>query len=161
MDAELYNQSYELVNDPDVFISIYNDNREEFRFTMDRRGLQYTLQAGYFPEGNYTYRASTTYNNEELTFNGSFSIQPVQLEMYNLTADRSVLESLASNRNGEVVLPDAMSTLPDRIKARQDVKPVAYAQSVTQPLLMMKWLFFLLFFLAALEWFLRRFWGGY
>ncbi|HPG05516.1 MAG: hypothetical protein KDC59_01140 [Saprospiraceae bacterium] len=161
MDAELYNQSYELVNDPDVFISIYNEKREEFRFTMDRRGLQYTLQAGYFPEGNYTYRATTTYNNEELTFNGSFSIQPVQLEMYNLTADRSVLESLAGNRNGKVVLPDAINTLSEQIKARQDVKPVAYAQSVTQPLLMIKWLFFILFALATIEWFLRRFWGGY
>ncbi|MEZ4898444.1 MAG: hypothetical protein R2806_16520, partial [Saprospiraceae bacterium] len=161
MDAELYNESYELINDPDAFISIFNAKGEEFRFTMDRRNQQYTLQAGFFPEGNYTYRASTTYQNENLTFTGSFSIQPVQLEMYNLTADRSVLEALARNRNGTVILPSTLNSLADQIRARQDVKPVAYAQSVTQPLLMIKWLFFILFFLAALEWFLRRFWGGY
>ena len=161
MDAELYNESYELINDPDAFISIFNAKGEEFRFTMDRRNQQYTLQAGFFPEGNYTYRASTTYQNENLTFTGSFSIQPVQLEMYNLTADRSVLEALARNRNGTVILTSTLNSLADQIRARQDVKPVAYAQSVTQPLLMIKWLFFILFFLAALEWFLRRFWGGY
>ena len=161
MDAELYNESYELINDPDAFISIFNAKGEEFRFTMDRRNQQYTLQAGFFPEGNYTYRASTTYQNENLTFTGSFSIQPVQLEMYNLTANRSVLEALARNRNGTVILTSTLNSLADQIRARQDVKPVAYAQSVTQPLLMIKWLFFILFFLAALEWFLRRFWGGY
>lgn len=161
LDAELYNASYELINDPDVTVSIYNEAGEEFPFTFDRVQNFYTLNAGLFPVGNYRYVARTTDNNQQLTFNGRFSIQPIQLESYNTTADHGMLRILANHRNGQMIYPNQVNELASTIRNRADVKPVVYSNVRTQSLLNIRWVALILIFLLALEWFLRRFWGGY
>ena len=161
MNAELYNASYELINSPDVFVSIYNEEGEEFPFTFDRIQNYYTLNSGLFPVGNYRYVANTTDNNQRLTFNGKFSIQPIQLESYNTTADHGMLRVLSNHREGALVYPQEVSQLASIITNRSDVKPIVYNNVQTQSLLNLRWILFILTILLALEWFFRRFWGGY
>ncbi|MEZ4899269.1 MAG: hypothetical protein R2806_20660 [Saprospiraceae bacterium] len=142
MDAELYNESYELINDPDAFISIFNAKGKVSVYHGSAE-ISSIPASGIFSGRKLYLPGFHDPPNENLTFTGSFSIQPVQLEMYNrpLTAPSS--EALARNRNGTVILPSTLNSLADQIReTHQDVKPVAYAQSVTQPLLMIKWLFY-------------------
>ena len=161
MNAELYNASYELINSPDVFVSIYNEAGEEFPFTFDRTQDYYSLNAGLFPVGNYRYVAQTTDNSQQLTFNGKFSIQPIQLESYNTTADHGILRILARHRDGELVYPQEVGQLAEIIKNRADVKPIVYSNVQTQSVLNLRWILFLIAILLTIEWFLRRYWGGY
>ena len=74
--AELYNDNYELINTPDVFIKIRNQNREEFDYSFNSSGDSYALQIGRFPEGNYTWSASTDVNVVRLTHDVRFLVQP-------------------------------------------------------------------------------------
>ena len=57
--AELYNNSYELINDPDVRVILTNADGKQFPYTMNKNGRAYALSAGILPVGNYNFKATT------------------------------------------------------------------------------------------------------
>ena len=159
--AELYNDNYELISTPDVFIKIRNQDKQEFDFTFNTSGESYALQIGRFPEGSYTYVANTELNGVKLTHEGKFVVQPVQLESIASTADHGLLRQLASQNGGSFVYPDQMAQLADQLLSNDSIKPVLYSSTQTRPLIHLKWLCLLLLTALTLEWFLRRYYGGY
>ncbi|MCB0563973.1 MAG: VWA domain-containing protein [Phaeodactylibacter sp.] len=159
-DAELYNESFELVNEPDARLVITDGAGKEFNFTFNRVGEDYRLNAGILPVGNYSFQASTSYNGENLTYSGQFSVQPIQLESYEATANHGLLRLLSEKYGGQLVYPADLASIADMIRQRE-VKPVIYETSRTQPVINLKWLFFALLGLLTVEWFFRRYFGGY
>ena len=161
MDAELYNDSYELINDPDVSVVITNSDGKDFPFTFNKVNSAYRLNAGIFPVGNYSYRASTFYAGSELSYTGQFSVQPVQKEIYETTADHTILQLLSDKFGGAMLYPAQINNLASQIVEKGNVKPVIYQTSKTRSVINLKWIFFLLLFLLSLEWFMRRYNGAY
>lgn len=159
--AELYNDNYELTNDPDVSMVVRNRDGKEFAYTFNRLGKGYTLNAGILPVGNYTFRASTSFNGQSLSFDGKFSVRPIQLELFESTANHAVLRQLSQKFGGETLFPADMASIAEKIKNKETVKPVVYSTSKTSPLINLKWIFALLAGLLAAEWFLRRYFGAY
>ncbi len=159
--AELYNDNYELVNTPDVALSVRNAEGKEFLYTFNKKGNAYALNAGILPVGNYTFRATTSLNNRALSYDGRFSVQPIQLEYFATTANHSLLRQLSAQYGGEMVYPDDLLAIADKIKQAPTIKPVIYQSTQTTPLIHFKWVFFLLVLLLTLEWFLRRYFGAY
>jgi hypothetical protein len=159
--AELYNDNYELTNDPDVAMSVRNRDGKEFTYTFNKLGKAYSLNAGILPVGSYTYKASTNFNGQPLTYEGRFSVQPIQLELFETTANHAVLRTLSTKFGGETVYADQVSGIVEKIKSNQTVKPVIYQTTSTNPLINLKWIFALLAFLLTAEWFLRRYFGAY
>lgn len=160
-DAELYNDSYERVNTPEVSLTVYNAAGKAFPFVMNRTSNAYTLNAGFLPIGKYTYEASTTYNNTPYKASGSFSVVAIQLETLQTAANHSLLFSLAQQFGGEVVYPDSVSTLLQQIKTKEEIKPVLYNTYKTQPIINLRWLLAAIIAFLGLEWFLRKYLGGY
>jgi hypothetical protein len=159
--AELYNDNYELVNDPDVAMSIRNSGGKEFTYTFNKLGKAYSLNAGILPVGNYTFKATTNFNGQSLIYEGKFSVRPIELELFEMTANHAVLRQLSAKYGGETVFPAQMASIAEKIKANQTVKPVIYQTTKTNPLINLKWIFALLALLLAAEWFLRRYFGAY
>ncbi len=159
--AELYNDNYELTNVPDVAMSVRNPQGKEFLYTFNKLGNAYTLNAGIFPTGNYTFRATTNFNNQSLVYEGRFSVQPIQLELFETTANHAVLRQLSHQYGGETVYAANLASIAERIKAKGNVKPVIYQSTKTNPLINLKWIFLLLAVLLSVEWFLRRYFGAY
>lgn len=160
-DAELYNESYELINEPDVSVVIIDSEGRDFNFTFNKAANAYTLSAGNFPVGNYTFKGTVFSGGQQLVATGQFSVQPIQLEMYQTTADHGLLRLLSSEYGGRLVYPDQLSALPELIEQQGTAKPVVYQSSKTRSVINLKWIFFLLAGLLSLEWFLRRYFGGY
>ncbi|MFK7809248.1 MAG: hypothetical protein AB8F74_15700 [Saprospiraceae bacterium] len=160
-DAELYNNSYELVNEPDATITISNEEGKNYNFTFNKKNKAYDLNAGLFPVGNYTFKGSVMSSGEQLTYNGQFSVQPIQLEVYETTADHGLLRLLSEKYGGEMVAPNNMRTIAEKVKAKQSVKPTVYQTTKTRSVINLKWIFFVLLTLLTLEWFLRRYFGAY
>jgi hypothetical protein len=159
-DAELYNESYELVNEPDVSLTITNNKGKDFNYTFNKTAKGYSLSAGVFPAGNYRYRGAVTYNGQNLTFDGQFSIQPIQLEIYETSADHAMLRRLSQEFGGQVFYQNQLGALGDSLLAK-DIKPVIYSTNRTRSVINLKWIFFLLVGMLSLEWFLRRYFGAY
>lgn len=159
--GELYNDSYELINTPEVAIRIRNAEGDEFDYSFNTSGEAYALQIGRFPESSYSWTASTDLNGIRLTHDGRFVVQPVQLEALETTADHGLLRQLASQYGGEMIYADQIDQLSERILADESIKPVLYSSTQTRPLIHLKWLCLILLTALCLEWFLRRFYGGY
>ena len=159
-DAELYNQNFELVNEPDASLVLTNDDGRDFNFTFNKAGNAYTLSAGILPVGNYRYTGNVFANGENLKYNGQFSVQPVQLEAFNTTADHGLLRLLAQEYGGEMVYPSNLAALATTLTTK-DIKPVLYQTTKTRSIINLKWIFFLILGLLSLEWFGRRYHGAY
>lgn len=159
-DAELYNESFELINEPDVRLTITNADRKEFNYTFNKTTKGYTLNAGIFPVGNYRIRGNVNFNGQNLSFEGQFSVQPIQLELYETTADHAMLKRLCSEMGGAVFYQNQMDALADSLLQR-DIKPVIYNTTRTRSVINLKWIFFLIMALLSGEWFMRRYFGAY
>ncbi len=160
-DAELYNNSYELINEPDATITITNEEGKNYNFTFNKKNKAYSLNAGLFPVGNYTFRGTVMSSGEQLKYNGQFSVRPIQLEVYETTADHGLLRMLSDKYGGTMVAPNNINTITELVKAKKSVKPTIYQTTKTRSVINLKWIFFILLSLLTLEWFLRRYYGGY
>jgi hypothetical protein len=161
IEAELYNQSYELINDPEVTLNIVSSDDRKFPFTFTKTAHAYRLDAGVFPVGEYKYEAKTKVGEKIYTATGEFSVTALQVESANTTADHQLLYSLAKKHGGEMVYPSELKKLADLINAREDVKPVSYTEKKLNDLVNLKWVFFLLLGLLTAEWFMRKRNGAY
>jgi len=159
-DAELYNNSYELINDPDATLTITNSEGKDFNYTFSKTSNAYTIRDKVFPVGNYNFRGTVNNAGEQLTYNGKFSVQPIQLEVFETTADHGVLKLLSEKYGGQLVFPNNINAIAETLK-ENPIKPVVYSTSKTRSILNLRWIFFGLLGLLILEWFIRRYFGAY
>jgi hypothetical protein len=161
LDAQLYNDSYELINEPDVAVIIKNEKGDEYKYTFSKTQNYYTLNAGLFPEGSYSFNAAATYNGRQLTASGKFQVESVQLEQYDLTARHSLLKGLSEKYNGLMVYPSQTDSIARILLEEKPLKSVMYQSTVTHPVINLKWLFFVILLFISVEWFIRRYFGAY
>jgi len=155
-EAEVYNATHELINEPDLNITIYNPDKKAFPFVFSKSENAYYLNAGYFPPGNYTYTANVRVGNSTYNKNGSFMIVTVNLESINLIADHNLLFRLASSHDGIMVPPDKMDSLVKIISGRDDVHSVSYLTYRTSEMIGFLWIFGIIMLLMTTEWAIRK-----
>ncbi len=160
IDAELYNESYELVNDVDATCVVKSDNSKDYTFTFDKTINAYTLNAGILPVGNYTINAKANYKGKANAAVSNFSVRPVIIETLNTQANHQLLHILVNQSGGKFYYPADMSTIADDIETNPTIKSILYDTFTTRPLIDMKWLFFIILLLLISEWFIRKFNGN-
>ncbi len=156
LNAELYNKTYELVNQPDVAITVKNKNGKTYSYQFSRNGKSYELDAGNLPPGEYSYEAKTKLGNENFKAVGIFNIKTLIAEASQSAADHQLLYLLAKQSGGEMVFPDEINRLVNLIRKNENIKTIAYQDSTYHELVDEKWIFALLLLLLSTEWFLRR-----
>lgn len=161
VEAQLFNDSYEQVNDADVFVKVIAEDGKAYDYTMSKTTTYYSLDAGLFAPGTYRYVASVTVSGKTLTQEGRFSVKEVQLESYDLTARHDVLAQLSDDSGAKMYYPSQIGELETYLTETNKLKPVLYDSIETQSVLNFKWLFFVLFGLLVIEWFCRRYFGYY
>lgn len=161
MEAELYNDAFELFNEPEVTINIFDSNKKRYPFSFVRTSNAYRLNAGYLPVGDYTYEAIVKYGDKILKQSGSFSISAIVIEQLQTKANHQLLNSISEKHGGKLFLPTQLLALKDELLQREDLLPIAYAEQKLNELINLKWIFFLILTLLSLEWFIRKRLGGY
>jgi hypothetical protein len=161
INAEVFNESYELINDPELEISIKNENDDEFKHSFSKSGNAYRLNAGNYPNGTYTYLAKTEINGESFTVQGAFNVIELKREMINSVADHRLLYQIAQEHDGEMFFPNQLSKLEAAILNRDDMVDIVYKENSFEDLINWKLIFYLLLSLFSLEWLIRKWQGGY
>lgn len=156
MDAEVFNPSYEMVNDQDVNILIKDEKMNSFPFVFSKSGKSYFLKAGRFPVGNYTFTATTVQGKNAYSQKGSFTILPLNIEAVNLVADHGLLARISAAHGANIIYPVMIDSLPDILNQRDDIISVSYTQKRLTDLIGTPWLFFLILSLITFEWILRK-----
>ncbi|MCD4791148.1 MAG: hypothetical protein K8R37_14225 [Bacteroidales bacterium] len=160
-DAEVYNESYELINEPEVTLTITNSEGKKFPYTFNKTSNAYYLNAGSLPVDNYKYSARVQVGNKILTDNGEFTVSALNIEKTNIIANHNLLYNLALKRGGEMVYPDQLDDLLEIIKTREDIKTISYTQKRFTEILNIPLLLILILSLLTAEWFIRKRAGGY
>ena len=160
-DAQLYNENYEPINVPEANLVITNENNEKFDYTFSKANNYYFIDAGRYPEGNYSFTATTNYNGKQLSAGGKFSVQSIIKEQYDLTARHDLLHDMARQSNGSVIYPTELASLSSILLEDNNIKPILFSKAETTPILDLWWLLAILVLLLIVEWFLRRYHGSY
>lgn len=160
-DAQLFNASGQLVNEPDVRVVIRGANGSEFTYTMNRSSNTYQLSAGLLPVGRYSWSADVKLGENVYKRQGQFSISALQLEQAGSRANHDPLRVLAGRTNGEVFIQGDAAKLVQRIRGNQLLKPVSYVRNSTEEILNEAWFFILIVLLLGGEWLIRKLSGAY
>ena len=87
IEAEMYNDSYELDNSNDIKLLITNKKNEEFMFLFDKFNNKYSLNIGVLSAGEYDFNATVDIVN--YIQKGSLTVKPVQIESFRSVADHN------------------------------------------------------------------------
>ncbi len=161
LKAELYNDAYELVNEPEVSLTVKDAEGKEFPYQFNKRGNGYVLQLANFPVGSYTYSATTTLAGKTYNASGKFTITALQLEASNGQADHQLLYQISERTAGKLFYPSKLDELAQLLVGDDTLKATLIDNYKTKPLLDLKWIFALLISFLSLEWFIRKYQGGY
>ena len=161
LDAELYNDAYELVNSSEASVSIYDQEGQEFPYIFSKTQNAYTLYAGSMGVGNYSFNARVNFNGKDYTHSGQFSVSPLQLEASRTTADHQLLYALSKQYGGNFYYPNQLEELTNQIRQNESMKPILYNRYRVQSFINLRWILLVLVVLLGLEWFARKYNGVY
>ena len=159
--AELYNSSYELVNESEVNLTLRSPADETFEYVFDRTSDKYRLNLGTNEPGTYRFTATTKHGGETYSKEGRFEVTPVNLEARNIQANHELLKQLADKYGGVFMRYDQTGMMVDSLLNKEEIKPVRYSRMDYRPLIDIEWILAFIILLLSAEWFLRKFYGGY
>lgn len=151
LGAELYNESYQLTNTPEVNLHLESDSLKA-DYTFRRAGQAYSLTLPDLKQGIYRYRATA----DGLTADGSFAVEAVSLEQQRMVADHSLLATIASLTGGQLFSPGDLQSLNHELST---LKPTLYSHTRYAEVLRMPLALALIVLLLAAEWVLRKYHG--
>ncbi|MCC6721384.1 MAG: VWA domain-containing protein [Bacteroidia bacterium] len=160
INAEYYNETFELVNKTDISMIITNEKGKNYSYNFSRTENAYKLDAGIYSPGKYTYLAKVQNGNNE-TVKGSFIVKPIQVEYNETKANHELLKNLANTTNGKFLKLDELEYFIKNIKNNESLKSVIFSKKEYRDLINQKWMFFLILFFISLEWFIRKRSGSY
>ncbi|MDP2385450.1 MAG: hypothetical protein Q8M29_03700 [Bacteroidota bacterium] len=156
LEAEVYNNSYELITEPEVTIVITNESDKKFNYTFSKTGLGYRLNVGILPPGEYSYKATTNNGTKAQEQRGFFTVKEIVAEKINAVADHKLLQQLSTKSNGKFFYANQLTQLKDLLANNENIKTITYSHKDVKDLIDIKTIFFILLALLSLEWFIRK-----
>lgn len=157
--AEVYNQSYELITEPDVSLSLKDSKGKVYNYTFSKKQTMYSLSAGQFAAGEYTWEAKVKTGDKLFTKSGVVVVKELISEKINTVANHQLLYQLSEQSGGTLLYPGQLEMLKKTILETDNIKSITYTQKQLNELVNLKWIFFLILALLSTEWFLRKYNG--
>jgi hypothetical protein len=157
--AEVYNQSYEQITEPDVTLTLKDAQNKTYNYTFSKKQTFYSLSAGQFAAGEYTYEAKVKYGDKLYTKSGIVIIKEIVSEKINTVANHQLLFQLSKQSGGKLVYRNKLEQLQKEILANDTIKSITYSHKQLTDLVNLKWLFFIIVLLLSVEWSLRKYNG--
>lgn len=157
--AEVYNQSYELVTDPDVTLVLKDEKGKSYNYTFSKKQSLYSLSAGQFPAGEYSYEAKVKYGDKLYTKSGIVMVKEIVSEKINTVANHQLLYQMAKQSGGKLFYKDQLEQLQKEILSSENIKSITYSHKQLTDLVNLQWIFYIILLMLSIEWFLRKYNG--
>jgi hypothetical protein len=161
LSAELYNATFEAVNEAEVSLRLTDESGQQFNYLFSPKGDIYSLDLKQLEVGIYKYVARTQYGKEEFEAKAEFIVSGQSFESRNLQADHHLLYRLADVSNGELLYPDEIEELRVILASNPLLKKRIYFEDKMSGLNTLPVILAIILFLLCLEWFLRKYFGSY
>ena len=158
--AQLYNKSYEKINEPDLEFELTDSLQKKYSYVFSKEENNYSLNLGMLSAGKYHYKISTHWDKMEYQKSGDFVINPIRIETEDLKANHLLLQKIAKETAANFFYPKDCEAITDSIIQNPLIKASAYNQEKLIDLITLKWLLFVIVSLLSLEWFLRKYAGS-
>ncbi|WP_461102316.1 VWA domain-containing protein [Spirosoma koreense] len=158
--TELYNDIYERLFDKPVRLEISDEKGLTRSYTYTPTAANDRFEISRLPEGAYRFKASVSVNGRSEQSAGQFVVRDLQLEALNTTADHGLLRQLAQQTGGQFYSANRIDNLVQTLASRPHPARLTSTEEMNE-LINWRWLFFVVLTLAAIEWGLRKFYGGY
>jgi len=157
--TEIYNELFEKVYNYNVDLSITDSDGivQEFNYVNDANN-NYSL-SGLAP-GIYKFSATASVTGKRETAQGTFSVEKLALEDFNITANHNLLRTIASNSGGRAYTIENLDEI-FQVLQNKEAKPIARSDENLRLLLNNPLWLFLLVALVSTEWFIRKYNGNY
>ena len=155
--AELYNESYDLVNNKEVNLKLFDEREREYNFQFSKDNNQLILEMRDLEAGSYNFIASVEGSN--LIKKGSFDVKKIQLEQFGLAANHQVLENMALLSGGQVFYLNNIQNLIEVIKKSKYNQKIIHYKEKLEGLINITWFLVILLVLISIEWFFRKYNG--
>ena len=156
-EAELYNESYELINDKEISIVIKNEKGNEFVYEFSNSLERYNLNVGVLDIGKYTFLAKA--KGIGLIRRGSFDVRAIQLEQLYTVANHKLLFQLANISSGKLFYPNQSDKIITTIKKNKNNFISISSKEKLKEMINIPLILLILLFIISLEWFLRKYNG--
>ncbi|MCF8362531.1 MAG: hypothetical protein K9G70_07900 [Prolixibacteraceae bacterium] len=159
--AQVFNEIFEPVTDAEVSLVLKDSTGNELDYIFDSGSSGYNLDLGYLPSGEYDFETSVELGDDEFVKTGRFSVQEINIENQNLLANFNVLNNIANRTGGRFFTQSEHGELSETLLNSSQIKPRTYNEKNIYELIDWKVYVLIVLGLLSLEWFLRKFWGGY
>ncbi|MFR5359416.1 MAG: hypothetical protein ACLTHQ_14485 [Odoribacter splanchnicus] len=159
INVELYNDSYELINTPDLKMEL-NIGGKTYNYLFNRNGEKYRMTLGNLQAGEYNFRLSTDLKGERFTKKGIFYVKSHNPELNRLVADLSLLKEIARHTGGESVSVRDMVRLTNELNSNDRYISEYKSETGFSDLSEIKILGLIILLLLCMEWFLLKFFAG-
>lgn len=156
--AQYFNKSYELEENANLSINLTNKSTKStknYNFSKANNGYQ-AIFDGLEP-GNYSFQVKETSSNA--SYNGSFEVLDFDVEKQFVNPDVAKLQQLANQNKGEVIHPNQIDKLIQKLLEKDTYLPVEKSLIKNSPLIDWITLLIILAVSLASEWFIRKYNG--
>jgi hypothetical protein len=156
--AQYFNKSYELEENANLSITLTNKNTKStknYNFSKANNGYQ-AIFDGLTP-GNYAFQVKETTSNA--SYNGTFEVLDFDVEKQFVNPDVSKLQQLANQNNGEIIYPNQIDKLVQKLLQKDTYLPVEKTIIKNSPLIDSLWLLVIIVVSLTIEWFTRKYNG--
>lgn len=159
-ESQVYNDIFEPVFGNSIEIELTDDKgrKTQYNYVTSPGNIRY--QIGGLQEGVYRYTSRTSINGVPEEVRGQFAVVEQLAELQNLTADFDLLRKLSANTGGEFTRASEISTLKSTL-GTEEATNVIRTEETYDSLINLRWIFWVLLTLIAVEWFLRKYYGSY
>lgn len=156
--GEVYDESYNPMPDVEIKLNLkYPDGKMDELFLNKSGNARYFLELNNLQEGTYSYEAEGEKNGVKVgTDRGQFSIGRSNIEHFNLTADKGLLEQIALRTRGSFNTSRDLDRLADEILKLNNLKPISNITVRRIGFNEYQWIFYLLIAMLAIEWIVRK-----
>ncbi len=159
-ETEIYNNLYERIYGQEIKLTIADEKnaKHDYNYVISESNAKYEVSG--LTEGVYKYTATTKLSGKTVASSGEFTVKKLQIEAINLTANHQLLKNLSARSGGKFYTANELKTLQEDV-TQLESKGIIHSSEAYLSIINMSWLFFVLLLLVSIEWFTRKYNGGY
>ena len=153
-EALIFNDSYELDNSQDVFLTISDSLSVASSYKFSRVNNKYQLTTDLMRNGSYTYSAVLKDKKEKTGF---FEVVKMQLEDLNVIPNHNFLKNISKKSSGKFFYPNEIDQLLKELQQKNKFQDIIHNTKTKLSLIDLSNLLLILLFFISLEWIVRKY----
>jgi hypothetical protein len=156
MDAQLYNDNYQLIEDAEMSLILTDPSKKEFLYSFSPLKRKYQTSIKNLNKGSYEFKVNSKFKQEHTEQSGTFVVLESKLEQQQQEANWKTLKQLSSNSSGQFILKEKFDDYSEIILSNINSNQKVYFNEYLSDLIKQKAIFLLLLLCLFLEWIIRK-----